>query len=90
MVIASKPVLTNTYIPKKTKNKNKTKKEVQMVGTRSDDVFDDLKFKQFASDTDSYFQQTPVINFDIIDHECSGVPLQNSEQHYKTIQKKRL
>ena len=50
--------------------------------------FDDLKFEQFASDTDSYFQQPQKINFDIINHKCCGTPLQNSEQYYKTIQKK--
>ena len=48
---------------------------------------DELKYEQFACDFESYFQQTQVINFDIINHECCGMPLQNSEQYYKSIQK---
>lgn len=44
--------------------------------------------EQFASDIDSYFQQAQVINFNIINYECHGTVSQNSEQHYKAIQKK--
>ena len=50
--------------------------------------FDDLKYEEFASDTDGYFQNARVIYFGIIHHGCHGTPLQNPEQYYKIIQKK--
>ena len=46
---------------------------------------DNLKYEHFIEDTDSYFSQAKIINFDIIHHECRGNPLQNSLKYYETI-----
>ena len=35
-----------------------------------------------------YFQNIKIINFDIINHECRGNPLQKSYHNYYTIAKK--
>ena len=50
--------------------------------------FDDLKYRQFTSNTDDYFKLARIVNFDIINHKCCGDPLQNPEVYYQTIQKK--
>ena len=50
--------------------------------------FDDLKYNEFAKDTDSYFKNVKLINFDIVHHERRGVKLQNPERYYRTIRNK--
>ena len=81
--MASNQILTNTYIPRKTKKgKNEWYKHDLMT------YFDNLKYDKFASDTDSYFQNAQVINFDIINHVCRGTQLQNPENYYKAIRSK--
>ena len=35
-----------------------------------------------------YFQNVKIVNFDIIRHECRGVPLQNLFYHYYATTKK--
>ena len=50
--------------------------------------FDDLKYNEFAKDTDSYFENVKLINFDIIHHECRGDKLQNPERYYRTTRNK--
>ena len=52
--------------------------------------FDDLKYNEFAKDTDSYFENVTRINFDIIHHECRGDKLQNPERYYRTIRTRTL
>ena len=75
--MASKQILTKIYIKKK-------KKREKYEWYKHD------LMTYFASDTDCYFQQARVTNFDITNHECRGTPLQNSEQYYKMVQKKTL
>ena len=78
----AKRILTNTYITIKTKQ---SKYEWYKHDLMS--YFDGLKHEEFASDTDGYFLNSWIINFDIINHECCGTPLQNPVQYYETIQK---
>ena len=52
--------------------------------------FDDLRYEEFTSDMDSYFKGFRLINLYIINHECRGTPLQNSEAYYKTIKSRDL
>ena len=74
--------MTNTYITIKTKH---SKYEWYKHDLMS--YFDGLKHEEFASYTDSYFLNSRIINFDIINHECCGTPLQNPVQYYEAIQK---
>ena len=48
--------------------------------------FDDLKYEKFVSD----FNNIRLINFDMINLECRGTPLQNPEAYYKTIEAEAL
>ena len=50
--------------------------------------YDDLKYDEFVSDMNGYFENVQVINFDIIHHLCRGDKLQNPEKYYKTIKNK--
>lgn len=52
----------------------RTQKKTSTNGTNMT-YSEDLKYEQFASDTDNYFQLARVINFDIVHHECCGNPL---------------
>lgn len=45
--------------------------------------YDDLKYDEFVSDMNGYFENVQVINFDIIHHLCRGDKLQNLEKYYK-------
>ena len=49
-----------------------------------------LKCEEFLKDTGSYFKTSQVVNFDIIHHECRGVPLQGSYKEYQTVNKKDM
>ena len=49
---------------------------------------DDLKNEQTMENPGKYFQNVKIVNFDIIHHECRGVPLQNLFHHYYAITKK--
>ena len=80
----NKPILTNKYIPTKARDKYEWDEHVLMT------YFDDLKYRQFASNTDDYFRLACIVNFDIINHKYCGDPLQNPEVYYQTIRKKGL
>ena len=73
--MASRTILANTYFPKKNKKGKHEWYEHDLMT-----YFDDLSYEEFTSDTDGYFQNARVINFDMIHHECCGTPLQNPEQ----------
>ena len=73
-------ILTNTYIPK-----NQRKKEYESYGHDLMTYINELKYKRFVENMDSYFSQARYINFDIINHECQSDPLQNLRQYYETI-----
>ena len=47
---------------------------------------DDLKYEETVKNTDKYFQDVKVINFDMICHMCSGDPLERSVHEHLTIQ----
>ena len=51
---------------------------------------DQLKYKEFIEGPDKYFNDVKIIIFDIINHECSGKPLDKSLKHYKTIRNEDL
>ena len=51
---------------------------------------DRINYERFEEDRDNYLANVNVINFDIINHQLKGIPLQNSITNYKTIYKKDL
>ena len=51
---------------------------------------DRLNYERFEEDRDKYLENVNVVNFDIINHQLKGTPLQNSISNYKTIYKKDL
>ena len=83
MTMITRQVLTNTYIPPKSKKgKYEWYKHHLMI------YFDDLKYDEFVSNMDGYFKNAKIINFDIIHHVCRGDKLQNPQKYYKTIRNK--
>ena len=45
----------------------------------------DLKHEHFIEDMDSHFSRVKITNFDIINQQCCGGPLQSSPQYYEII-----
>ena len=66
---------TNGYIPKYT--------PVEERDFLS--YLDDVKFDKFMENPDQSFQNTKIVNFNIIHHECRGDKLTNSYEHYQTV-----
>ena len=83
--MASRKILTNSFIlAKSKKGRYEWCKHDHDLMT----YFDDLKYIEFAKNTDSYFENIKLINFDIIHHEYGGDKLQNPERYYRTIRSK--
>ena len=51
---------------------------------------DRLNYERFEEDRDKYLANVNIVNFDIINHQLKGTPLENSITNYKTIYKKDL
>ena len=51
---------------------------------------DRLNYERFENDRDNYLTNVNVINFDIVNHELLGTPLEKDIVTYKTVQKKDL
>ena len=50
---------------------------------------DRLNYERFEIDRDNYLENVNVVNFDIINHQLLGTPLEKDIITYKTVQKKR-
>ena len=50
--------------------------------------FDQLKYEETLKNPDNYFRNVKVINFDIINHECRGNPLEKDLKEHFAIQNK--
>ena len=46
---------------------------------------DQLKYKRFIFDPDSYLEKAEVIHFDMIHAMCGHKPQQYSNRHYQTV-----
>ena len=55
-----------------------------------DDTLLRNKYEKIKNDKKNYFNEAKVINFDIINHECRGDPLEYSIKHYQTIYEENL
>ena len=51
---------------------------------------DRLSYERFEEDRDKYLANVNIINFDIINHELKGTPLEKDILTYKTVYKKNL
>ena len=51
---------------------------------------DRLNYERFENDRDNYLQNVNVVNFDIINHELLGTPLEKDIITYKTVHKSDL
>ena len=51
---------------------------------------DRLNYERFENDRDNYLENVNVVNFDIINHQLLGTPLEKDIITYKTVQKKDL
>ena len=48
------------------------------------------KYNKIINDPDYHFNNSYIINFDIINHECRGDQLSHDRKYYETIHKKNL
>ena len=48
------------------------------------------KYEKINGNKKEYFENAKIVNFDIINNECRGDPLQNSVEYYQTINKDDL
>ena len=48
------------------------------------------KYNKINENKEEYFENAKIVNFDIINHECRGDPLQKSVEYYETIKKDDL
>ena len=49
-----------------------------------------LKYEETIKNTDKYFQNVRVINFDMIHHLCRGDPLEKDMNEYLTVENNDL
>ena len=52
--------------------------------------FQQLEYKEFKRDRDTYINQTKILNFDIIHHMCRGDKLEKTIKEHNTIRKENL
>ena len=49
-----------------------------------------MKFDEIIENSDSYFENVKLTNFDLIHNECRGSELSFSKKHYQTLYKEKL
>ena len=54
----------------------------------ADDLMRYISWLDYKDNPDDYLKNVKIVNFDIINHECRGYPLQGTYKGYKTIEKK--
>ena len=83
--MAHKTLLTNSYIPTRPKKYNQQQDRFDL-----DDRLNQMKFDEIIENSDSYFENVKLSNFDLIHHECRGGELSFSKKHYQTLYKEKL
>ena len=83
--MAHKTLLTNSYIPTRPKKYNQQQGRFDL-----DDSLNQMKFDEIIENSDSYFENVKLSNFDLIHHECRGGELSFSKKHYQTLYKEKL
>ena len=78
-------LLTNSYIPTRPKKYNNRQDRFDL-----DDRLNQMKFNEIMENSDSYFENVKLTNFDLIHNECSGSELSYSRGYYQTLFKEKL
>ena len=78
-------LLTNSYIPTRPKKYNQQQDRFDL-----DDRLNQTIFNEIIENSDSYFENVKLSNFDLIHHECRGGEFSFSKKHYQTLYKEKL
>ena len=77
--------VTNSYIPTWPKKYNQQQDRFDL-----DDRLNQMKFNEIIENSDSYFENVKLTNFDLIHNECNGSELSYSRGYYQTLFKEKL
>ena len=77
--------LTHSYIPIQPKKYNYRQDRFDL-----DDRLHQMKFNEIMENSDSYFENVKLTNFDLIHNECNGSELSYSHRYYQTLFKEKL
>ena len=83
--MAQKTLLTNSYILTRPKKYNNQQDRFDL-----DDRLNQMKFNEIIENSDSYFENVKLTNFDLIHNECNGSELSYSHGYYQTLFKEKL
>ena len=81
--MAHKTLLTNSYIPTRPKKYNQQQDRFDL-----DDRLNQMKFDEIIENSDSYFENVKLSNFDLIHNECRGSELSFSKNTIRLYIKK--
>ena len=83
--MAHKTLLTNSYVPTQPKKYNNQQDRFHL-----DDRLNQMKFNEIIENSDSYFENVKLTNFDLIHKECNGSEFSYSRGYYQTLFKEKL
>ena len=83
--MALRALLTNSDIPTRPKKYNQQQDRFYL-----EDRLNQMKFDEIIKNSDSYFENVKLSNFNLIHHECRGGELSFSKKHYQTLYKEKL
>ena len=76
----------NNYVPYNPDKDLSSKRFGNSLG----DTLDRQKYERIINDPEYHFENSYIINFDIIHHQCRGHKLEDSITNYKTISKEKI
>ena len=77
--------VTNSYIPIQPKKYNYRQDRFDL-----DDRLNQMKFNEIIENSDFYFENVKLTNFDLIHNDCNGSDLSYSRSYYQTLFKEKL
>ena len=77
--------LTNSYISIQPKKYNYRQDRFDL-----DDRLNQMKFNEIMENSDFYFENVKLTNFDLIHNDCNGSDLSYSRSYYQTLFKEKL
>ena len=83
--MAHKTLFTNSYILARPKKYNQRQDRFDLG-----DRLNQMKFDEIIENSDSYFENVKLSNFDLIHNKCRGSELSFSKKHYQTLYKEKL
>ena len=75
----------NSYIPIQPKKYNYRQDRFDL-----DDRLNQMKFNEIMENSDFYFENVKLTNFDLIHNDCNGSDLSYSRSYYQTLFKEKL